>query len=289
MTNKTKIFVIYHTPEEVIHTDIYQPIAVGPNKDSFNEVFLRDDIGENIADKNPHYNEMTAIYWVYTHIDEFKDVNNFGFVHYRRFLCFNGLDRTAYVKKNIDKNLISINQEKLNRIFVDYDFIAPRPNHYSSVRKHYQKSHNSVDVDLALEIIKEKTPEYYSDAEDYFANSDEYSYNMFVFNKEDFIKYGDFVFTVLEEFEKRKTELDRLYISERLTGIFISRMLKNNNRLLKLPVLHIRKKAFKKSVEQTNDNFKKKTDHGVFYKCKSLLLNLMPRWLEQSLRRRKAR
>ena len=74
MASKTKIFVIYHLNETPIVSDVYQPICVGPNKDAFPSSFLRDDKGDNIADKNSYYNEMTAVYWVYKHIDEFKDI-----------------------------------------------------------------------------------------------------------------------------------------------------------------------------------------------------------------------
>ena len=88
MKNKTKIFVIYHRPETTIYSDVYQPICVGDNKDDFDKFYLRDDVGDNIAEKNYIFNELTAIYWVYKHIDEFKDYDHFGFCHYRRFFAF---------------------------------------------------------------------------------------------------------------------------------------------------------------------------------------------------------
>ena len=289
MANKAKIFVIYHINEEPIQSDIYTPIAVGPHKDSFPDSFLRDDIGENIADKNSYYNEMTAIYWVYKHIDEFKDIDYIGFTHYRRLFCFSHLDRSVYVKKNLDYEYIDIDNDRLERMFKDYDLIAPYPNRYKSVRRHYEKAHNKEDIDIITGLIKKFKPEYYKIANEYFLNQYEYSYNMFVFKKDDFIKYGDFVFTILEEFEKIKENIDRMYISERLTGVFISYLIEKGETVLKLPVLHIRKKSLKKSTEEVNNNFKKGTDNGFLYKCKSLLLYLMPRGVEQYLRRRKTK
>ena len=288
MASKTKIFVIYHLNETPIVSDVYQPICVGPNKDAFPSSFLRDDKGDNIADKNSYYNEMTAVYWVYKHIDEFKDIDYIGFSHYRRLFCFSHLNKSVYVKKNLNNEYIEIDNERLDRIFKDYDLITPYPNHYKSVRRHYEKSHNKIDIDIITHLIKQHKPEYYKTANDYFLNEYEYSYNMFIFKKDDFIKYGDFVFTILEAFEKEKENIDRLYISERLTGIFISYLIEKGEIPLKLPILHIRKKSFKKSAKEVGDNFKKGTDRGFLYKSKSLLLYLMPRCFEQYLRRRKS-
>lgn len=289
MANKGKIFIVYHINEKPIQSDIYQPIAVGPKKDNFSNDFLKDDVGENIADKNQYYNELTAIYWVYKHIDEFKDYEYIGFEHYRRLFCFNHLDQSVYVKKNLKEDYISIDNSKLERIFNDFDLIVPYPNRYKSVKRHYEKAHNDVDVDIILDIIKKDYPKLYKVADEYFINQYEYSYNMFVFKKDDFVKYSSFIFDVLEKFINIKKEIDRLYISERLTGIYINYLISSGFRPLKLPVLHIRKKSFKKSIDQVDDNFKKGKDNGFIYKCKSLWLFLMPRWFEQLLRRNKTK
>ena len=286
--SKTKIFVIYHIPEEPIISDVYQPISVGRKKNAFPASFLRDDIGENISDKNPTYNEMTAIYWVFKHVNEL-DCDYIGFAHYRRLFCFSDLSKTAYVRKKIDKSMIEIDNSKLERFFKDYDLMAPYPNRYKSVRHHYEKAHNKTDVDLVLDIIRVIKPNYYKAACEYFYSSREYSYNMFVMKKNDFIEYGSFIFDVLGEFEKMKKYIDRLYISERLTGVFISYLLSKQYKVLHLPVIHIRKKSFKKSLNEVNENFKENKNNGFFYKTKSMFLHLMPICLEQALRRYKTK
>ena len=86
-----KIFVVCHDPKQIderIFQYPYVPICVGAKKDEFSPRFLRDDRGDNIADKNDVYNEMTAVYSVYKHIDEFENTDLIGFVHYRRFFAF---------------------------------------------------------------------------------------------------------------------------------------------------------------------------------------------------------
>lgn len=278
----TKLFVIYHTPSEDVSSDIYQSICVGNKKDSFPSNYIRDDKGDNIASKNYFYNEMTAIYWVYKHMNEFMVSDHFGFVHYRRFFVFSSIKQRALAKKGINRSLIFTNNYFLSNIYKEYDFIAPYPNHYKSVRHHYEKSHNDKDLPILINIIKEKENEYLEAANKYLDGQDEYSYNMFVFKRGDFAEYGRFVFNVLEEFEKEMGDSNRLYVSERLTGIFITYLLMKGYKAKYLPILHIRKKSLKGI--KTN-----KKDRGLFYRFKNLILFLMPRWFEQYLRNKKAR
>ena len=289
--NKGKIFVIYHSPREVVYSDMYQPISTGSLKDSFSELFLRDDVGDNISQKNHKYNELTAIYWVYKHLNEFSDLEYVGFCHYRRFLCFNGKNKKAYVRKYVNFDYIYVDNEKLGDIFKQYDFIAPCPNHYRSVRKHYERSHNKTDINDLLKIIDELTPEYSVDAREYFNSKKEFLYNMFVFPKRTFIEYASFMFTLADAFADMKEEAPRLYISERITGIFIYHLIKNHKKPLYLPVLHIRRKYLWFALKNTIHNFKD-GGHGassLFMKTKPLILCLIPRHLEQLFRRMKAR
>ena len=281
--SKTKIFVIYHKPEEVIKDDVFTPICVGPNKDSFSEEFLRDDVGDNIADKNDKYNELTAIYWVYKHLDEFKDVEYIGFEHYRRLFAFSKLERSAYVKKNIDKSYIATDDRMMDLFFRDYDMLVPSPTMNKTVRKHYEKSHDAEDLKILQNIIDEKYPEYSKVSRDYIEGHKEYLYNMFVFKRQDFIQYSEFIFGVVDEFIKRK-EVDRLYISERVTGIFIQYLISQDKSPLNTPVYHVRKKNHKAARMQAKEN--KKKGYKFFMRNKPLLLYYLPRWLEQYYRRR---
>lgn len=284
----TNIFVISHQPGQGLQSEVYKSIAVGPKKAKFSRDFLRDDVGENIADKNSYYNEMTAIYWVYKHVNEFKGADHFGFAHYRRLFCFSG-DKNAYVKKEIDEELISVSNEQLDSIFKNYDFVVGKPSHYKSVQNHFEKSHNKKDLTKLLDAIDKVAPEYFDSAVEYLNQKNEYLYNMFIFSKEDFVKYGEFIFKVLDEFTKDFDTSKRLYVSERLTGIFVHFLINSQKKPLFLPILHLRSKSLKAARKQVKQNFKEKADRGFIYKMKPLILCLLPRHLEQWYRRRKAK
>ena len=173
--SNAKIFVIYHVPGTLVKSEVYAPIAVGNNVNRFDKnAFLRDNVGENISSLNKTYNELTAIYWVFKHLNEFKDIQYIGFSHYRRLFCFYRNDKKSYVKREVDFARVDTNEKELDEIFKHYDFVAPCPMRYKSVKKHYDRSHNKVDVDVLIDTIKNGFPDYYDDAVSYFKGCEEY-------------------------------------------------------------------------------------------------------------------
>ncbi|MCC3238524.1 DUF4422 domain-containing protein, partial [Pediococcus acidilactici] len=63
--------------------ELYLPVLVGAKRNYKPRIdYQRDDDGENISEKNPNYNELTAIYWAWKNLD----ADAVGLVHYRRFL-----------------------------------------------------------------------------------------------------------------------------------------------------------------------------------------------------------
>lgn len=281
---KTKIFVICHEPCPIIKNDVYESICVGAHKNLFDKEFLRDDIGENIAELNKYFNELTAIYWVYKHIDQFDDIDNIGFVHYRRFFIFNKFNKFVKVSKKLDKELIDTTNEQLDSLLKDNDFVLPYLNFTKNVHNHFLKAHPSFNLELMKNIINEKYPGFSVDFTEYFTGNKEFLYNMFVTKKEVFIKYCEFVFGSLFEYLRRSEVNDRLYISERLTGVFFTKLIKDAYKCKQLPILLTREKDLSKGIKTYKKNSKEHKEYGLVYKTKSIWLNLMPIWMEQKLR-----
>ena len=57
------IYIVTHKRGELPKLQGYRAIQVGGAADDFAGC-LRDDTGDSIADKNPYYCELTAMYWV---------------------------------------------------------------------------------------------------------------------------------------------------------------------------------------------------------------------------------
>ena len=109
-----------------------------------------------------------------------------GFFHYRRVFPF--------------KNDIP----DLDEIFIKYDVIIKERYKFSSTTyAQYETNHIAHFLNDSVDIIKEIYPEYYDDAKKFLSKNWGNYCNIFIAKKEDFIKWGEFVFGVLLELDRR--------------------------------------------------------------------------------------
>ena len=117
-----------------------------------------------------------------------------GTAHYRRYFDF--FDKVP------DMDIIFSTHDA---IYQSFDIGWP------SIRDNYAGCHNIDDLNLCVEIIKEKWPDY-AGAADYVMGSKYFvPCNIFVLTREMFCKWCEFVFGVLDEYNERmgfKTDLD---------------------------------------------------------------------------------
>ena len=135
-----------------------------------------------------NYAEMAKIYKVYTLYKSGEMSSKYvGFNHYRRYFSF--LDDIP----------------DLDNIFKDYDLILnERFNFFTkSVKQNYCEVHICQNYHELLKIIKDIRPEYYDAALEVSNWNYLYCCNIFIMKKDDFIKYCEFVFEILSEFNKR--------------------------------------------------------------------------------------
>ena len=236
-----KLLVCCHN-ESAVGTDLAPTVLAGAALDEKGIVCdYRDDDGENISALNPVYNELTVLYWAWKNYDKLGDPDYLGLMHYRRYFYFNTsrpdvrLLTDAPQERFYEKSRLST--EWLECYLEKSDFICPRPSRRTSVRLHYAMTHDAADLDRAVAVLKRLHPDYAEAADEYLEGSDNYFFNMFVFPREIFFRYAEFIFPILEAYLAETGEGARLFVSERLTGIFLHKLQVEGLRPAQLPVL----------------------------------------------------
>ncbi len=243
MQKKIKILVAYHRPEKLFKDDVLTPIHVGRalalkssqkdrNLSWMLENMIGDDTGDNISDKNASYNEMTAIYWAWKNYNELGNPDYLGFMHYRRHFIYRQEEQSCVICNKVEDSYLddlNYSRETISSLLDDSDFICPKPFYRKTVYEHYKQNHRIEDLDIVIDIINDKYPDYKNASNTYLNGYNAFFFNMFIFPKEIFFDYAEWIFGILSEFEKR-TDIKgkRLFISERLTGIYITRLLEKN-------------------------------------------------------------
>ena len=173
MSEKISIFVLSHKETlSLPKGDFYKPLLL-------NDINVEQDSLFNLRHS---YSEGAGIHYVWKNAELPEYI---GFCHYRRFFDFN------FKIDNIDA------------VFEQYDAILPNFNlGWPSVYDQYNNSHNINDFLHVIDIIKKKYPEYYESAKFVSGHDLLYPCNMFVIRREMFNKYCQFVFGVLETFDK---------------------------------------------------------------------------------------
>ena len=212
-----RIFVTSHKRVELSDALSLQPVQVGPgNRDNRFSDYLHDDEGENISDKNPMYCELTTQYWAWKNVS----AKYVGFCHYRRY--FNFSERTyrenpygEVMDDYIDEDAIArygLDDESIRRCVEGYDVITtgfhdirdfpgaattPRMQYKDASRLHYE------DLALVAQIVKELHPDYAADVDAFLDGHESCFCNMYIMRRELFSAYCEWLFPILEEFERR--------------------------------------------------------------------------------------
>lgn len=255
--NKIKILIAYHKPDKnIFNDDILTPIHVGravARRNQLKELhwmeehMIGDDTGKNISTKNLNYNEMTAIYWAWQNYEKLGKPEYFGFMHYRRHFIFRGGEKSIYEHISMPDNYLDYlgySSNTICKLLDKYDFIVPKAQTVANgltVYEHYKANHNIDELNEAMSIIANKYPEMVKSAKKYINGNKAYYYNMFIFKSSLFFEYANWIFDIMAEFEHQiESEDRRFFLSERLTGIFISYLIDSGKTGCFLPVSYIK-------------------------------------------------
>lgn len=215
-----KILIATHKKYHMPMDDVYLPVRVGSvlAKDDFG--YQRDDIGDNISEKNPYFSELTALYWGWKNLK----ADYIGLAHYRRhFSC-------KKIKWKFASILTSAEAEALCS---KYDVILPKKRNYyiESLASHYKHTHDIEHLELTREILRARYSDYVEDFDKVMEHTGGHMFNMCIMKRELLDKYCSWLFDILFALEK---EIDmknlsafdaRLYgrVSELLLDVWLRR------------------------------------------------------------------
>lgn len=213
---KVKMIVASHKIYEMPkNQDIYLPIFVGASlREKVPKGFQPDNQGKNISKKNPHYNELTAIYWAWKNLN--CDV--IGLDHYRRY--FVSSKKTG---KNFNKIL---NKKQILNLVKGNRIVVPRKRKYyiESIESHYLHTHSEIGL-IALKKVILKQPVVYQEAlSEILISRSAHMFNMFIMKKNDFDTYCSWLFDILDQVENEIDYSKLVGNEERVLG-FLSEFL----------------------------------------------------------------
>lgn len=209
------IYIVAHKEFTLPEVDqSYVPIFVGGhirNKAIELNALYDKKYGAFIADKNPNYCELTALYWIWKNDDTSKYI---GLNHYRRYF--------------INENGGILTKQEYTQILYEYDLIATtRIKFKDSVRVNYFKTTGYIkDIQLMEKVIGKLYPEY-SEALEKFLDGHLMSYaNMFIMPQHQFQSYAKWLFDILFEMEKYE-DMDGYTIQEKRLYGYLGELLLN--------------------------------------------------------------
>lgn len=188
------------------------PLQVGASLSAERLCDIRDNIGDNISEKNPQYCELTGLYWIWKHDRaEYK-----GICHYRRHFCLSKEDIDALPSSDVDVILTT-----------------PVVN-FPDVKSVYCHDHAETDWTAMEAAVKRLAPEYEEDLRFLGRSRYYYAYNMFLARREIFDNYCQWLFPILDYCEKNcAVHKDRYqerfigFLAERLMSVYFMHHEKN--------------------------------------------------------------
>ena len=211
--NNLHIYVVHSAYDkeltENIDDKLYEvSIQVGANLTDTVLFSVRDDIGDNISEKNNKYCELTALYWAWK-----NDTSEYiGLSHYRRKFVLSDGEISTILSGNVD---IVVTVPVMN---------------LDTVKGQYARDHSESDWNVLGQAIEVLSPEY-KDAYITVSNSIfYYAYNMFIAKREVLNDYCEWLFKILYYCEDKIGSKDDAYqnryvgfLAERLLTIYISK------------------------------------------------------------------
>ncbi|MBR2122555.1 MAG: DUF4422 domain-containing protein [Lachnospiraceae bacterium] len=190
-----RIMVCSHKRYRMPADDVYQAVFGGAAlavPGDIPDTFARDDTGDNISERNPHFCELTVLYWGWKNLA----CKYLGLVHYRRYL---GNGTTG--RDHFDSVLSA---EQLEELLREHSVIVPRKRRYfiETIYSHYKHTHYAAQLDRTREIIAKSCPAYLSSFDRIMRRRSAYMFNMMIMRRDLMDAYCTWLFDILFSLEK---------------------------------------------------------------------------------------
>ncbi len=214
---KTTILIATHKDYPMPEDTLYLPLHVGKDLSSVSLPFQGDNTGVHISEKNPHYCELTALYWAWKNLDS----DYIGLAHYRRHFT---VQKPGPFCKN--KFPFILNSTEVELLLQKHAILLPKPRKYyiETNYSHYVHAHPAESLDKTKQIIELLYPEYSSAFDLVMNRTTAHMFNMFVMKKEIFHAYCDWLFHILFALESKLNISSYDAYNQRIFG-FVSELL----------------------------------------------------------------
>lgn len=231
---KHQIYVVGHKDFELPTNDsLYIPLMVGHSKSIINDRYVTDDVGDNISDKNPWYNELTGLYWIWKN----SDADVVGICHYRRYFV-NPLGKIENIvfKKDIQPNWL-LNKNNIDYILSRSDVIVHNKTFFkeSNMKQLCIKEDDSEKergskvsremLDLAGEVFENLYPSEKATYDKVMFGHSAHLLNLMICKRELFDKYCEWLFPLLENVEEKAKDKCNNTLPKRYIGLLAERFL----------------------------------------------------------------
>lgn len=225
---------------------------------------IGDNTGDNISKYNRYLNEMTGIYWIWKHQEEFGNPSYIGFMQYAKHFLFNSKIKLPNKRwaPNYDGfvfstdsylDLDNLSDNNIIKLVADNDCVCPKKINLlksvsmSTCREQMNKLSQGYGYvfDIMACVIEKKYPKYTKYLNEIKNGYRHYPLNCFIMKKELFNEYCEFVFGVLLDVLK-ESNLENAnvaqkrapgYCAEFLTSMFISSLKDKKVKACKMCIL----------------------------------------------------
>ncbi len=176
--------------------------------------YIGDDTGENISGKNPHYCELTSLYWAWKNLE----AEAVGLCHYRRY--FSG-------KPFGDKWERVLTEAEAEKLLQKAPAVLPKKRNYyiETGYSQYAHAHHEEDLIMTKAILEEKWPAYVPAFDRTLSRTTGHRFNMFIMKRALLDRYCAWLFAVLAELEARLDISGYSKNDQRVFGFIAERLL----------------------------------------------------------------